>query len=105
MTELRLAGVTTIDEANEVLHRFLPRFNEKFGVPAEHSSVAYRPMESSVALDQILCFKHRRKVARDNTVKYNWRTLQLLPGKPESTEGGRRGSVLKWPEGAPVNLG
>ena len=26
-------------------------------------------------------------------------------GKPESTEGGRRGSVLKWPEGAPVNLG
>ena len=25
--------------------------------------------------------------------------------KPESTEGGRRGSVLKWPEGAPVLLG
>ena len=50
MTELRLAGVTTIDEANAVLHRFLPRFNEKFGVPAEHSSVAYRPMESSVSL-------------------------------------------------------
>ena len=25
--------------------------------------------------------------------------------RPESTEGGRRGSVLKWPEGAPVNLG
>ena len=25
--------------------------------------------------------------------------------QPESTEGGRRGSVLKWPEGAPVNLG
>ena len=25
--------------------------------------------------------------------------------KPESTEGGRRGSVLKWTEGASVNLG
>ena len=25
-----------------------------------------------MSLDQILCFKHRRKVARDNTVKYNW---------------------------------
>ena len=25
--------------------------------------------------------------------------------KPESTEGGRRGSVLRWLEGAPVNLG
>ena len=25
--------------------------------------------------------------------------------KPESTEGGRRVSVLKWPKGAPAHLG
>ena len=99
VTELRLAGVTTIDEANEVLHRFLPRFNEKFGVPAEHSSVAYRPMESSVSLDQILCFKHRRKVARDNTVKYNWRTLQLLPGKERPSYAGAQMEVHEGLDG------
>ena len=99
MTELRLAGVTTIGEANEVLHRFLPRFNEKSGVPAEHSSVAYRPMESSVALDHILCFKHRRKVARDNTVKYNWRTLQLLPGKERSSYAGAQLEVHEGLDG------
>ena len=99
VTELRLAGVTTIDEANEVLHRFLPRFNEKFGVPAEHSSVAYRPMESSVALDQILCFKHRRKVARDNTVKYNWRTLQLLLGKERPSYAGAQLEVHEGLDG------
>ena len=29
-------GVTTIDEANEVLHRFLPRLQRKFGVPDMH---------------------------------------------------------------------
>ena len=99
VTELRLAGVATIDEANEVLHRFLPRFNEKFGVPAEHSSVAYRPMESSVALDQILCFKYRRKVARDNTVKYNWRTLQLLPGKERPSYAGAQLEVHEGLDG------
>ena len=99
VTELRLAGVTTIDEANEVLHRFLPRFNEKFGVPAEHSSVAYRPMESSVSLDQILCFKHRRKVARDNTVKYNWRILQLLPGKERPSYAGAQMEVHEGLDG------
>jgi hypothetical protein len=99
VTELRLAGVTTIDEANEVLHRFLPRFNEKFGVPAEHSSVAYRSMESSVSLDQILCFKHRRKVARDNTVKYNWRTLQLLPGKERPSYAGAQLEVHEGLDG------
>ena len=99
VTELRLAGVTTIEEANEVLHRFLPRFNEKFGVPAEHSSVAYRSMESSVSLDQILCFKHRRKVARDNTVKYNWRTLQLLPGKERPSYAGAQLEVHEGLDG------
>ena len=99
VTELRLAGVTTIDEANEVPHRFLPRFNEKFGVPAEHSSVAYRPMESSLFLDQILCFKHRRKVARDNTVKYNWRTLQLLPGKERLSYAGAQMEVHEGLDG------
>ena len=28
-----------------------------------------------------------------------------IPVKPESTEGGRLVSILKWPEGAPLNLG
>ena len=69
VTELRLAGVTTIDEANEVLHRFLP------------------------------CFKHRRKVARDNTVKYNWRTLQLLPGKERPSYAGAQMEVHEGLDG------
>ena len=30
---------------------------------------------------------------------------QLEQAKPESTEGGRLVSILKWPEGAPLNLG
>ena len=30
---------------------------------------------------------------------------ELRDLKPESTEGGRRVSVLKWPKGAPLNLG
>ena len=30
-------------------------------------------------MEQVLCFKHRRRVARDNTVRFQKRTLQLLP--------------------------
>ncbi len=33
-----------------------------------------------------------------------WNTQGFL-AKPESTEGGRLVSILKWPEGAPLNLG
>ena len=41
-----------------------------------------------MSLDQILCFKHRRKVSRDNTIKYKRRTLQPLPGETHPTCAG-----------------
>ena len=99
VTELRLAGAGTIDEANLVLKEFLPRFNERFGVVAEHPGVACRPLESSVILGHILCFKHRRKVAKDNTVKYKNRTLQLLPGKERPSYAGTYVEVLEQSDG------
>ena len=88
VSELRLAGSTTIADANEVLDDFIPRFNERFGVQADQDSPAYRLLDKSVSLDQILCFKHRRKVSRDNTVKYKQRTLQLLPEGTHPTYAG-----------------
>ncbi len=99
VTELRLAGAATIAEANEVLNNFVPRCNEKFGVQAERDYRAYRRLEQSVSLDQILCFKHRRKVSRDNTVKYNRRTLQLLPGETHPTYAGAQVEVQEDLEG------
>ncbi len=82
VTELRLAGATTIEEANAVLKDFLVRFNARFGVPARHPQVAYRPLGSGVCLDTALCFRHSRRVARDNTVKYRWRTATAAWNAP-----------------------
>jgi hypothetical protein len=77
--ELRLAGATTLAEANQLLWSFLPRFNGRFGVPAAQPGLAYRPA-AGLDLEGVLCFKYRRTVARDNTVKLGEHTLQLLPG-------------------------
>ena len=63
VTELRLAKVETMEHANEVLHRYLPRFDEQFGVPAAQSEVAYRKPPSAAAVEQALCFRFHRKVA------------------------------------------
>ena len=79
ITELRLAGATTVAQARAVLKPFLPRFNRRFGVPAQCPEPAFRPLQVDLPLEQVLCFKHRRRVARDNTVKYQGHTLQLLP--------------------------
>ena len=51
VTELRLGGATTIEEANVVLKEFIVRFNARFGVPAQHPEAAYRPVGSGVCLD------------------------------------------------------
>jgi transposase len=79
-SELRLAGATTIDEANAVLARFLPAYNRRFAVPAAVPGAAYRPGPARRSLDDICCFKYDRVVSGDNTVRLNEHRLQLLPG-------------------------
>ena len=76
VTELRLAGASSIEEANSVLEQFLPRFNRRFRVPPQYSEPAFRPLDPELCLEQLLCFKHRRKVAKDNTVRFQLHTLQ-----------------------------
>ena len=95
VAELRLSGATTIDDANHVLEGFLPRFNSRFKVPPQKSEVAYRAVDGGMYLDRVLCFKYRRRVARDNTVRYRWRTLQLLPGADRPTYAGAVVDVLE----------
>ena len=79
VSELRLTEASNITEANLVLRDFLPRFNQRFGVPATQPGQAYRPIDLETDTDGILCLKERRRVARDNTVQYRQRTLQLFP--------------------------
>ncbi len=94
VTELRLAGAITIDDAHRVLNDFLVRFNTRFGVPAQELEVAYRAVDDGMCLERVLCFKYRRRVARDNTVRYRWRTLQLLPGTDRPSYAGAVVDVL-----------
>ena len=95
VTELRLAEAATIDDANRVLADFLPRFNQRFRVPPQHSETAYRVLDPQMCLDTTLCIKSRRRVGRDNTVKYRWRTLQLLPGTDRPSYAGAVVDVLE----------
>ena len=99
VTELRLAGAITIDDTNRVLADFLPRFNQRFRVPPQHTETAYRVLDAKMCLDTTLCLKYRRRVGRDNTVKYRWRTLQLLPGTDRPSYAGAVVDVLEGLDG------
>ena len=100
VTELRLARASTIAAANRVLSDFLPRFNEQFGVPPRDPEGAYRPLDPDIHLDRVLCYKHPRKVARDNTLRYRWHTLQLAPDAHRASYAGVRVEVLEGLNGS-----
>ena len=99
VAELRLAGASNIDEASLVLQEFLPRLNARFAVAAEQTEPAYRLVPNELSFTEAICLKDTRKVARDNTVKYRWRILQLLPEAKRTCYASLRVDVLEWADG------
>lgn len=95
---MRLAGIDTIEAANVWLKAsYIAEYNDQFGIaPAEIGS-AFVPFVGDLA--NILCIHEDRVVSKDNTVRYEGRTLQI----PEQTH--RRHfikaavRVLEYPDG------
>jgi hypothetical protein len=79
VNELRLAGVQSLEAANQFLREWLPRFNARFAVPAAAPDSAYRPWPADLDPEQVFCFKYTRTVAADNTVQFARQVLQLQP--------------------------
>jgi len=99
VSELRLVGATSMNEANRFLEEFLPRFNMRFGVSPSQSESAYRQASRDLDLATILCRHHIRKVLRDNTVRCGWRTLQLLPDSTHKSYAGMRVLIREYDDG------
>lgn len=81
-SELRLAGVNTADEAQRVLAHFLPRHNRRFSVPASDVTPAWLPAPDRRRHEQLFCFKYRKVVANDHTVRFQGQRIDIPPGGP-----------------------
>jgi hypothetical protein len=78
-SELRLAGARTLEDANQVLTRFLPEYNRKFAVNARNPKIAYRKIGTGFKAEEHFCFKYERTVGADNVVRFNGKRFQVLP--------------------------
>lgn len=78
VSELRLAGVSTMEEANRFLESFLERYNARFAVPPEQPGLAYHSAQG-LEMETIFCFKYQRVASADNVVRFNGQRLQILP--------------------------
>ncbi len=97
--KLRLEEVGTLAGANSMLESFLQRYNRQFAVIPSQPQTAYRALDPEVDLDLVLCFKHSRRVTRDNTVRYRWQLIQLLPSADRPSYAGSRVEVIEQTDG------
>lgn len=88
VSELRLAGACDLESANQVLRRFLPDFNRRFGRAPAHAEKAWRAAPRH--LNRICCFRHERIVSRDNVVQWDGRSFQIPPQPHRFSFGGAR---------------
>src|SRR6185312_3434796 len=73
----RLAGVTTLEQANRFLReRYIAEFNHKFTVPAAQKGTAFRRCGRK-DLDWIFSVQTERVVSKDNTVAIADRWWQI----------------------------
>jgi len=89
VSELRLAGAKTKSEAQAVLERFLPHYNRKFAKAAAQARPAWREVDSQ-SLEQALCFKYQRTVAKDNTVGFKGSVFQIPKRSPLLSYSGKK---------------
>jgi hypothetical protein len=80
VTELRLAEVRTIEQANAFLPGYLERYRARFAIAPHSPESAYVPMDPEADLDRLFCFKYQRRVGNDHTIRFDGRVIQLPPG-------------------------
>ncbi len=75
--EMRLAGIKSVEAANEFLKTYLPKHNRKFKKQAASEADLHRPALHSRELDRILCTKEERTVRNDFTVLHKGTLYQI----------------------------
>jgi len=115
--ELRLAGISTIQQANAFVPRWTEAMNRRFAVAARDDADAHRPVDPLRDLDSVFAWESPRTLANDWTVRYENRIFQLgaqsplPPAKSRLTVRRRldgqieilyRGRSMQWREIAPA---
>lgn len=90
--ELRLENISTIEEANKYLPKFMKKFNAKFGVQPKSSVNAHRPLLQNDALKSILCLRNLRVVSKNLTIQYENKTY-LINVQPKTEYTMRKARV------------
>jgi len=82
--ELKLAGITTIEKANEFLKEYIPKFNKKFAVVPQKQTDLHKEVSATLKqkLPQIFSIQDQRVVMNDYTIRFENQYFQLSQEQP-----------------------
>lgn len=100
--EMRLEGISTIEQANAFLPRFLKKHNKRFRKEAADPKDAHRAMRQKDDLERIFARKDTRKLSKDLTFQHHG-VLYLIETKTPNRLRYASVEVL-WTDKQPVNV-
>ncbi len=97
--ELRLQGISTIEQANRFLPSFMAHYNQRFAKQAKNPKDNHRPLCEFDNLDRSMSWQEQRTVSNSLTIQYD-KVLFLLEANEYCTELKRKPvTVYDYPDG------
>ena len=99
--ELRLAQITTIDEANKFLEQFITKYNNKFALCINNNKSVFEKQPSKEKINLTLAVLCQRVVDSGHSIKYNNNYYRLINkvGRPIYFNKGTKCVVIKASNG------
>jgi transposase len=100
VSELRLAGAATVEEANAVLEAFRPDHNRRFAISPADATPAWRAVRPGTDLARTCSFQYEATVLADNTVRLAGMVIDIAPGPRKRSYAGARVAVHHFLDGS-----
>lgn len=75
--EMRLLGITSCEEANAFLEKYIDKFNARFAVPALNKGDAHRSLDKRISLEEIFSIQTEHVLRNDRTVVHERKLYQV----------------------------
>lgn len=95
--ELRLAGVTTLEQANIFLNSYIKEYNAKFALPVDNIKSVFEKQPDDEKINLTLAVLTSRKVDNGHCIKFNKKYFKLMNknGNPVYYHKGTKGMVIQ----------
>jgi len=90
--EMRLASISTLEEANRFLEEYLPGFNVQFEREPREAEDLHRPLPKGLKLEDIFCLKATRTILDGYVIR--WKGKRFAIEEPTRRMLGRPATVM-----------